>query len=92
MEMGLGPTANGNTVYEGPVTESGVVTQTGLPLYTDNASRIKKLNSNATYYWLRSPHPNGGNPNVVYYVTPTGTLDYSYAYSSYGVAPACVIY
>jgi hypothetical protein len=80
MEMGLGPTTNGNTVYEGPVTESGVVTQTGLPLYTDNASRIKKLNSNAAYYWMRSPDPNGGYPYSVYDVTPTGTLDSYGAY------------
>jgi hypothetical protein len=40
---------------------------------------------------MRSPNPNGGNPNNVYNVTPTGTLDNNNAYNSNGVAPDCVL-
>lgn len=54
-----------------------------------DANRIKYRNGSATYWWLRTP--NSGNGYNVRTVYPTGTLYNGNAYSSIGVAPACVI-
>jgi hypothetical protein len=51
-EVGLGNTA---PVYEAPVANDGTVKTTTMPLFTDNASRIKYLSTTARYWWLRSP-------------------------------------
>lgn len=54
-----------------------------------DAVRIKYLNDSATYWWLRSP--SVGDAYIVRFLSPTGAYSYSYAYISYGVAPAFVI-
>lgn len=54
-----------------------------------DTNRIKYKGSTPYYWWLRSPH--AGNGNGVRCVNPDGVLNSSTAYSSYGVAPACVI-
>ena len=54
-----------------------------------DSNRIKTLNGNATYWWLRTPY--GSNSTLEYIVSPAGASSYYYAYNSYGVAPACVI-
>lgn len=54
-----------------------------------NRIKVLKSNGNATYWWLRSPNVGGGNN--VRNINPTGNVGNYGAYSSYGVAPACVI-
>lgn len=54
-----------------------------------DSNRIKYRNGSATYWWLRTPY--AGNGSRVRYVHPTGSLRTNNAYSSSGVAPACVI-
>ena len=66
-------------------------------IFSDNASattgadsnRIKTLNGSATYWWTRSP--NSDYSSLEFYVSPSGAWNYSDAYHSFGVAPACVI-
>ena len=56
----------------------------------NDSNRIKVNMSGTPYYWwLRSP--NVGNGSSVRYVNPAGYINYSNAYNSNGVAPACVI-
>ena len=55
-----------------------------------NADRIYLLNGAPRWYWLRTPNTgNGGNARYVY---TDGSLNYSNAYSSYGVLAAFTIY
>lgn len=62
-----------------------------FPLFSDERSRVKMRigGKDTIWYWLRTPH--SGNGFSVRRVYTTGTLNYDYAYSSNGVAPACVI-
>lgn len=53
------------------------------------AGRIKLLNNNLRYWWLRSPHV--GSSNTVRNVHTSGSLHDYYAYYATGVSPACVI-
>ena len=55
--------------------------------YSDNASRKMYKNGSASAYWLRSP--NSSYSGSVYYVYSGGNVNYTSAYSSNGVAPAC---
>ena len=70
------------------------------PYYSDNsaltaagtgadANRIKYRNGTAQYWWLRSPYPSASH--YVRTVITTGDVNYSNAYNSRGVAPACCI-
>lgn len=70
------------------------------PYYSDNsaltaagtgadANRIKYRNGTAQYWWLRSPYPS--TSHYVRTVITTGDVNYSNAYNSRGVAPACCI-
>ena len=54
-----------------------------------DSNRIKYRSGSATYWWLRTPNSTGGSN--VRSVNPTGILNTNYAYSSFGIAPACVI-
>ena len=56
----------------------------------NDTNRIK-LNASGTpyYWWLRSPYV--GNGISVCSIYPAGYVNYSSAYYSYGVAPACVV-
>lgn len=57
------------------------------PIFTDNASRIKKYNNgegSANYWWLRSPSYNNGSYFI--FVYSGGGWNYSYANNSRGVA------
>ena len=53
------------------------------PLFTDNASRIKKVNGSAAHWWTRSPYT--GYSTSFYYVAPSGSYSYSDASHSHGV-------
>ena len=55
----------------------------------DDTNRIKYRNGPAQYWWLRSPHAGGAGG--VRIVSTAGDVNYDYAISSYGVAPACCI-
>ena len=56
----------------------------------EDANRIKYENASAKRWWLRSP--NSPYANYARLVTPSGSLSNSFAYSTYGVVPACCIY
>ena len=61
-----------------------------IPFFTNDENRKKQyVNGEEYFWWLRTP--NSGHTYDVRYVTTSGVLYYSYAYSSYGIAPACVI-
>lgn len=55
-----------------------------------DSNRIKVgASGNPAYWWLRSP--SVGHGLNVRYISPSGYVYYVSAYSSYGVAPACVV-
>ena len=89
-EMGLGN--SGTNIYETPVAADGTAKTTTMPLFTDNASRIKYLAGVARYWWMRSPHPNATSANLTYTVFADGSLSGSNALGGSGAVPACVIY
>ena len=53
------------------------------PLFTDNASRIKKVNGSAAYWWSRSP--STGSSTVFDCIASSGSNYSSHASNSYGV-------
>ena len=89
-EMGLGNSAT--AIYETPVAADGTAKTTTMPLFTDNASRIKYLAGVARYWWMRSPYPYATDANGTYLVYTGGSLNGSGALDGYGAVPACVIY
>lgn len=65
-------------------TNAGLADEgTQYPLFTDNASRIKKRSGSANYWWTRSPYT--GSATYFYYVLSDGSNDYYSASDSYGV-------
>lgn len=79
---------------------SGVIEGEPYPYYSDysdlsaagtgaDSNRIKYRGGAPQYWWNRTPYSGGGG--IVRYVSTTGSLYNYYAYSSYGVAPACNI-
>ena len=54
-----------------------------------NRIKVQVSNGNAYYWWLRSPHVGSGHG--VRYIFPSGAVNSSFAVSSTGVAPACVV-
>ena len=65
------------------VTESG---QKQFPIFTDNNSRVKKMNNgsgDANWWWTRSPYCN--NDGYFCGVTSDGSYDYNNASHYYGV-------
>ena len=56
---------------------------TQYPLFTDNASRVKKVNGSAANWWTRSP--NTGSSTNFRYVNSDGSYNGNYASYSYGV-------
>ena len=78
-------------VEAGLGTEGTTTDEFVYPYYNGiaDAGRIKQLNGSNSHWWLRSPRVS-----YSYYVrcvgTDGGSYD-SYAYSTYGVSPACVI-
>jgi hypothetical protein len=83
-------------VYGG--TEGETSGEAPYPYYESLASsptaavldgRIKYLGASASVWWLRSPDPgSANNPRIVY---TDGSVYYTYASNSRGVAPACCI-
>ena len=57
---------------------------TKYPIFTDNASRVKKVNGSANYWWLRSASSSSSTSFVG--VGSGGGVSHSYASTSYGVA------
>ena len=57
---------------------------TKYPIFTDNASRVKKVNGSANRWWLRSAY-SSNSTNFVY-VTSDGSVNFSDASFSRGVA------
>lgn len=56
---------------------------TQYPLFTDNASRIKKVNGSAAHWWTRSPYT--GNSTLFRCVGSDGSHNSNVASNSYGV-------
>ena len=88
-EMGLGNSVA--NIYETPVAADGTAKTTTMPLFTNNASRIKYLAGVARFWWMRSPHPTATNADDTYSVYTDGSLYNSSALGGYGAVPACVI-
>ena len=88
-EVGLGFQS---PVYEAPVASDGTVKTTAMPLFTDNASRIKYLGTTARTWWLRSPDANASYAFSSHVVSPVGATNGSRAYYEVAAVPACVIY
>ncbi len=61
-------------IFEPSMTELGA----------SNDDRIRYHNGTARYYWLRSPNPSYAN--IERYVSPSGALNYNYAYYAFGVS------
>lgn len=57
---------------------------TKYPIFTDNASRVKKVNGSAYFWWLRSALSSDSTRFV--FVSSGGSVNYSNASYSYGVA------
>ena len=89
-EMGLGNSAT--AIYETPVAADGTAKTTTMPLFTDNASRIKYLAGVARNWWMRSPGPTATGAGSAYYVYTDGSLSSSNALNGLGAVPACAIY
>ena len=89
-EMGLGNSVT--NIYETPVAADGTAKTTTMPLFTDNASRIKYLAGVARSWWMRSPSPSATSASSTYFVNTDGSLNGSGALGGYGAVPACVIY
>ena len=100
----MGGTVTKNTAYEltdkiflASVTEvglsdGGVADGSTLFQYYDgaeNADRIKTLNGNAYYWWLRTPY--AWNGYYVRYVNTDGSMRNHYAETTRGLVPACII-
>ena len=62
-----------------------------FPFYegAGNVDRIKCRDGSATNWWLRTP--SSGAAGTVRRVYSDGTMDSNYAYTAYGLAPACTI-
>ena len=69
----------GSVSYTGGTKEG-----TLYPIYTDNSSRIKKVNGSAYYYWTSSA--NGSDTNHFVNVYDNGIVSSFYAAISYGVS------
>lgn len=71
---------------------SGIAEGSRYGVFTDAASRIKTAmgGTGPVYWWMRSPYVS--NSNIVYIVYNSGSSYDNYAYYSYYVVPACVIY
>lgn len=62
---------------------------TKYPIFTDNASRIKKVSGSAEHWWLGSCYKLGSSDFV--FVHSNGSASYNGAYSSYGVCAGLCI-
>ena len=89
-EMGLGN--SGTNIYETPVAADGTAKTTTMPLFTDNASRIKYLAGLARNWWMRSPYPAATGAHYAVRVYTDGSANSDGALSGNGAVPACVIY
>lgn len=89
-EMGLGNSVA--EIYETPVTLDGTAKTDALPLFKNNADRIKYLAGVARTWWMRSPYPYATYASLTYIVFLTGALDNYGALDGSGAVPACVIY
>ena len=83
-----------NYLWLRSLTESGKpyeadVGDVAFPYFTGQRSRIKELNDETMWYWLRSP--NTGNSTNFWYVGSFGTCYSNGAGDSYGVCPCFFI-
>jgi hypothetical protein len=70
-----------------PATERTTGNARQYPIFTDNASRIKKMNNgggSASYYWLASPYAS--NSDIFCGVGGDGSSNYASAGGSFGVS------
>lgn len=74
MEEAFGTTNNYSVAGEGEL----------YPIFTDNASRVKKINGSAHWWWLRSPYI--GNSTNFCNVNSSGSYNNNNASNSNGVA------
>ena len=89
-EMGFGNSVT--NIYETPVAADGTAKTTTMPLFTDNASRIKYIAGVEIYWWTRTPGPNADTPDGVISATTSGSFGNISAEYPKGAVPACVIY
>ena len=89
-EMGFGNSST--NIYETPVAADGTAKTDTLPLFTNNASRIKYTAGVARDWWMRSPHTPATTAHGTYRVSPAGVVDVGSVYNLFGAVPACVIY
>ena len=69
--------------------ENSIAEGQQFPIFTDANSRKRTYNGSSTYWWLRSPYSsNSCNARCV---NADGSENNSYAYSAYGILPACNI-
>ena len=79
-----------NSVNEGnPYPYYSNYSDLSAPGTAEDSNRIKYRGGSAQYWWQRSCY--SGNAHYVRNVYPTGNVNYSHAYHSNGVAPACNI-
>lgn len=65
--------------------------KTQYPYYENLENRTKyDCKGYVAWWWTSTPHVGIGN--TVRLINPSGYVSYNYAYSSYGVAPACVLH
>ena len=70
---------------EGPEIEEAGVFPLSIHEYVKYAKYCPRYNN---WVWLRSPYPN--DARIVRIVNTDGSLNYYYAVSAYGAAPACI--
>lgn len=82
---------NGDTAYGGSSDFITLITDDQFRKYRDILLPI--VNEFDDWMWTITPwaclSPSASNGYYVRYVTPTGNISFSYAYTSLGVAPAC---
>lgn len=78
-----------STTEVGLANENSIAEGTLFPYFDSSAKRIKYYNGSKQYWWLRTP--NSAHTVRVHDVNTSGALSSNYAYSSYGIAPACNI-
>lgn len=78
-----------STTEVGLTNENSIAEGAPFPYFDSNAKRVKYYNGSTKYWWLRTP--SASSSNYVRRVNTGGTLNYIFANSAYGIAPACNI-
>ena len=78
-----------STTEVGLANENNIAEGTRFPYFDSDAKRIKYYNGSKNYWWLRTPLSD--RTYYVRNVNTSGEPTSNYAYSRYGIAPACNI-